>query len=198
MEHILISPGKLKLMLSKGDLDHYELSDAARDGTIAPESRRSIRLLLEDAGRLSGFDAGDDKLFIQLYPSKDGGAEIYITRLGGRPPEHTSDERLTLTRIGCFESLNELMLCCSALEPILAGGSNADSSAWSDGARYFLLITEEIGYHEYLERGGDCRIESMFGEFGRNIKNNTAVCYIKEHCFVFCKKNAVKILSDMI
>ena len=204
MEHILISPGKLKLMLTKEDLAHYELDHALDDGAV-DTSRLAFRTLLADAGRLSGFDAGGDKLFIQLYPSKDGGAEIYITRLG-RPraeessgPEYgISDERVKLEHIGVFDKLGDLLECCRRLLPLCEAAEDCVSSAWSDGKRYFLIIGESLRYRDYLDAAKRGRIEAVFGEYGRNIGDAFAISYVKEHCFNFCEKKAVKILADMV
>ncbi len=193
MEHILISPGKLKLMLTRDDLARYELTDAS----VSEGSRGAFKLLLEDAGRLTGFDAGDDKLFIQLYPSKDGGAEVYITRLGGLPPEKLLDDRLRLERAGAFESLAELLHCAKALKPALED-SEYESSAWHDCGRYFLVISENLTCHDYLERASGGKIENIIGEFGQIVRSMTAICCVKEHSFNFCEKNAVKILASMV
>ena len=201
MEHILISPGKLKLTLSRDDLERYDLGRAVDDGAV-DTSRLAFRMLLDDAGRLAGFDAGSDKLFIQLYPSKDGGAELYITKLGCdagacQKAAKPRDDKVKLTRIGVFETMSELLDCCRHLDRML-GQSDVMSSAYSDGKRYFLVISESISYHEYLEGSERKKIEAALGEYGRNIADAAAISYIKEHCFLFCEKKAVKILSDMV
>lgn len=202
MEHILISPGKLKLTLTRDDLERYDLERAVDDGAV-DTSRLAFRMLLDDAGKLAGFDAGSDKLFIQLYPSKDGGAELYITKLGnekgtyGNAARGQHNEKVKLTRIGVFDSMSELLECCKHLDLALSK-SEAESSAYTDGKRYFLLICESISYHDYLEGTERCKIEAAFGEYGRNIADMAAVSYVKEHCFAFCEKKAVKILSDMV
>lgn len=199
MEHILISPGKLKLMLTRDDLEHYELDRAVEDGAV-DSSRLAFRSLLDDAGRMSGFDAGDDKLFIQLYPSKDGGAEIYITKLSvsaaaTQRSQLNKNERVTLTRIGVFDSMTALLECCARLS---AFNADIESSAASDNTRYFLIITESLAYRDYLNGAHRSKIESLIGEYGRNIPDTTALSYVKEHCFKICEKKAVKILGSMV
>lgn len=198
MEHILISPGKLKLMLTRGDVERYDLVSAV-DGDADPESRQAFRTLLADAEQL-GFDPGNDRLFIQLYPSKDGGAEIYITRLGSRLPQSAGQdgrgERLSVTRIGCFDTLDELAGCCKQLQTSV--GKDSDSSAWveAEPKRWFLVVSELLTYRQFLDDG--LKTEAIIGEFGRNVKTPASISYIKEHCFNFCEKRAVKILGDMI
>lgn len=191
MEHILISPGKLKLMLTREDVLHYDLRPVIESGE-EPDSRQVFKALLADAGEI-GFDSGNDRLFIQLYPSKDGGAEVYITRLG----EHTRNDdpsgELPVTYIGCFDSLDDLIACCRQL-----AFTEGESSAWyeDEPRRWFLVISEVLSWREYLDRG--LGVEAIMSEYGRNIKAPGAIYYIKEHCFVFCEKRAVKILESMI
>ena len=189
MEHILISPGKLKLMLTREDVIRYDLKPVIESGE-EPDSKQTFKALLDDAGDL-GFDPGNDRLFIQLYPSKDGGAEVYITRLG----EHIrgGSGELPVTYIVCFDSLDDLLACCKRLS--FLGG---ESSAWYEEMpkRWFLVVSETVTWHDYLERG--LGVEAIIGEYGRNIKSQGAIYYIKEHCFNFCEKRAVKILESMI
>lgn len=193
MEHILISPGKLKLILTPADVEHYELPLSNDVGTERTE--RNLRALLDELGGL-GFDPGNDRLFVQLYPSKDGGAEIYITKLCEKPDTIASD-RLTITHIGCFDTLEELLCCCERL--VRSGfGEDGDSEAFYEDSpkRWFLILYESMSCREYLDRG--LRADAIIGEYGRNIKSHGTIYYIKEHCFIFCKKKAVKILGSMV
>ncbi len=195
MEHILISPGKLKLMLTRADVEHYELP-LSSDSDSDPRAQENLRSLLSELGEL-GFDPGNDRLFVQLYPSKDGGAEIYITKLGEKSVR-SSDERLTITHIGCFERLDELLSCCERLERSGFGDESCESCAWYENSpeRCFLVLHESMSCREYLDRG--FKAEAIIGEYGRNIKSCGAIYYLKEHCFNFCEKKAVKILGSMV
>ena len=83
--------------------------------------------------------------------------------------------------------MSELLDCCHHLDRML-DHNDAASSAYSDGKRYFLVISESISYHEYLEGSERKKIEAALGEYGRNIADAAAISYIKEHCFAFAKK----------
>ena len=194
MEHILISPGKLKLMLTRDDVERYDLTSAV-DGECDPESRQSFKALLADAGKL-GFDPGNDRLFIQLYPSKDGGAEIYITRLGERLPAANPREKFSVTHIGAFDSLSDLLCCCKRLGGFDSEESESSAFSDEDGQNYYLVLSESLTCREFLENG--LRIDAIIGEYGQKIKPSGAIYYIKEHCFEFCEKRAVKILGSMV
>ena len=77
-------------MLTRADIVRYSLSgiiDGQSDGAEDPRTKKdALRQILDEAGRIPGFD-GRGRMFIQLYPSRDGGAEIYITRLTSRGAE---------------------------------------------------------------------------------------------------------------
>lgn len=192
MEHILISPGKLKLMLTKDDLEKYEI-DCDGDSELM---RLAFRELLSDAERISGFDAGADKLFIQLYPSKDGGAEVYITKLGeGKLPQEDVGDTVKLTGIGLFDSMTALLGCCKSLST--AGRSYKSSSAWQDGGKYYLTLEQNVSYNDYLRGKATTPIEDIISEYGRNICKTTAMSYIHEHCLCFCRENAIERLAEM-
>ena len=78
MELILISNTKLKIMLDESDMRKYHIgneSDCADSGT-----RRAIRSLLERARDQIGFNTEGEEIFVQLYTSKHGGCELFVTK----------------------------------------------------------------------------------------------------------------------
>ena len=81
MELIPISMTKLKIMLTAPDMLHYELQ--GKDlSCVDAHTRRAFRHVLDDAHAQIGFDTRGEKLFIQLYASRDGGCELFVTKLG--------------------------------------------------------------------------------------------------------------------
>ena len=81
MELILISDKKLKVMLSASDMQKYELDNDTIDYDNT-ETRRAFWQILDEAKHKTGFDAASEKVFIQVYPSRGGGCEMYVTKLG--------------------------------------------------------------------------------------------------------------------
>ena len=78
MELILISNTKLKIMLDESDMIKYHIgseSDCAKGST-----RRAIRSLLDCAREQIGFNTDGEEIFVQLYTSKKGGCELFITK----------------------------------------------------------------------------------------------------------------------
>ena len=77
----MISGEKLKVMLSSADMEYYAISCDMLDSGNA-QSRCAFRKILEDARGQCGFDAAGAKVFVQVFPSKEGGCEMFVTKLG--------------------------------------------------------------------------------------------------------------------
>jgi len=192
MEHILISPGKIKLIMTRSDVEHYEL-DTAVIGETENVCRESLKSLFCDLGEIIGFDTRDEKLFIQLYPSKDGGAELYITKLGEKNEKPSLGE-ITLTRVVSFLKLSSMLEACKRLSD---NGRFEMSSAWHGDGAYYLMWEEKMEYREYLNGGRLERLLSCIGDDGHHIKDSAARFYLMECCECFCRRDAVAVLSAL-
>lgn len=92
MELILISNTKLKIMLNESDMKKYHIgseSDCAQSST-----RRAIRTLLECAKDQIGFNTDGEEIFVQLYTSKKGGCELFVTKCLSEAPSDEIYERI--------------------------------------------------------------------------------------------------------
>ena len=86
MELILINKNKLKIMLDENDMKKYHIgseSDCAEGST-----RKAIRNLLENAKDQIGFDTDGEEIFVQLYASKRGGCELFVTKCQAQNDEY--------------------------------------------------------------------------------------------------------------
>jgi negative regulator of genetic competence, sporulation and motility len=90
MELIVISKSKLKIMLTPPDMQRYELCDGQMD-CADEQTRRAFRHIFDDARDQIGFDTEGERLFVQLYTSRGGGCEIFVTKLGTRSGTCTYD-----------------------------------------------------------------------------------------------------------
>ena len=78
MELILISNSKLKIMLDEEDMREYRIGE---DSDCAePDTRKALRHLLDRARDEVGFNTDGSEIFVQLYTSKRGGCELFITK----------------------------------------------------------------------------------------------------------------------
>ena len=78
MELILISKSKLKIMLNESDMKEYSIGKDT--DCVDPSARKAIRSILERAKEQVGFNTEGDEIFVQLYTSKKGGCELFITK----------------------------------------------------------------------------------------------------------------------
>ena len=192
MELILINDSKLKIMLTPSDMKEYDISCESVDYKKT-ETRRAFWCILDDAKHKTGFDAASEKVYIQMYPSKEGGCEMYVTKLELKSSKESHHALLPLSRrflAFSFERLDELIGVCRRLRAIDFSGSS--EAHRSNTGRYVLIIDEPeenayIGLSEH----------SFIDEFGRreNVKHVKLMCH--EHASCICGENAVEILGSL-
>ena len=193
MEHILISPGKLKLTLTRSDVERYDL-DAVAYGEKEQVSRGALRELFSDLKNVAGFDAESERVFVQMYPSKDGGAELYITRLGRNDCDKEGNGTVKIGGVAVFSELCELLNTCSCL---LFEGEPKTSTAWHGEGRYYLVWDDEVDYRDYLRGDRKARISHIVENHGCVIRDSAASSYVKEYCRCLCSSDAVRTLGSL-
>lgn len=97
MELILINQTKLKIMLSAPDMKHYELLPEKLEHMTCTdhETRVAFRHIFDDAEARTGFHTSGEKLLVQMFTSKCGGCEIFVTRLENDPLMYPCEQSLT-------------------------------------------------------------------------------------------------------
>lgn len=214
MDLIRIDDNKMKIMLTPVDMQCYELDADAMDAD-SRETRRAFRHILDDVRVRTGFDALSDKLYVQLYPSREGGCEMFVTRLScaagesaKRPsagvgstslvPQNqeqrapSGDRNRTVAFV--FEALEHLLLACRRLRALSFPG---DSGAWrGEEGRYYLILSEGVERSSRLP-SLDRRALSFIHEYGTQQNAETVRLYIREHGCPICEKNAVMRLAEL-
>ncbi|MEE1115692.1 MAG: adaptor protein MecA [Clostridia bacterium] len=214
MELILISESKLKIMLTAQDMSRYDIDAMTLDYT-SDESRKAFHHILEDAKNETGFDTEGDRLFIQMYPSRSGGCELFVTKLGvlcsateGETPNEFSipltggtsvvqlkPERKSSNgpkRAGayCFEQMEWMLRVCRRLSSC---GYSGESSAYRDNDGKCYLILEEMNANLYSPLDE----YSFILEYGTYENAETLRLYIREHGTVICGSGAVEKLAHI-
>lgn len=187
MELILISDAKLKVMLSPEDMRRFDITCDDLDSTEIA-SRRAFWSILDEARSRTGFDPAGHKIFVQMYPSRGGGCELFVTRLGGKKEGESRKSRGFVAdaaaaaeqSLYAFSSLSDLLLGCRRLS------SEEDppaARAYTDEERcrfYLVLSADAPVLSEY--NGTRCRPRDF--------------AYIEEHCRMFCA-DAVTLLAPL-
>lgn len=180
MELILISDRKLKIMLSQKDMAKYSLKteDIDYDNTT---TKRAFLSILDEAKQKTGFDASNDKLYIQIFPCRAGGCEIFITKLSDSADTEclSADLKKHDRIIYRFTDLKHLLKVCSILEEQAYSG---ESSAYRNSCYYFLCLNKS---HDFIDEYADMRI------------NKNYIYHILEHFDRICAKDAVETLAPL-
>jgi len=187
MELILINSEKLKIMMSRDDMAEYDISCERADYKNT-ETRRAFWNILDQAKRRTGFDAASDKIYIQMYPSKEGGCEMYVTKLGFSEKEtQENTETETEPQIYRFDSLGTLLKVCSELDRL---GYTKFGRTYTDKSGFFLCLESEA-----IKKNAD-RI-AFLAEFGEKWDGDVFFRYKGEYCSPICEHASVGLLAAL-
>jgi hypothetical protein len=179
----MINGEKLKVMLSSADMEYYAISCDMLDSDNA-QSRCAFRKILEDARGQCGFDAAGAKVFVQVFPSKEGGCEMFVTKLGDASKinfqSQTNQTGKKFFYVYSFDCLNKMLEACAMIQRLQYSD---ESFAYTDTRRKRYFLTLETDIPNLSEFGGRrCRSNARF--------------YISEHCSLICE-GAVERLSAL-
>ena len=211
MEIILISECKLKIALCEEDLKAFEIRADELDYSNT-ETKRMFWDLLTRAKHKTGFDTDGQRVLVQLYPSKDGGCEMFVTKIGLLDTSESKDEKRStqgyeklssqikrskkgnVHKGSCsvfgFDSTEHLLHVCRRLSDM---GYIGDSSAYrGDNGRCYLFLAEvEAAVYSPLDEF------SFIAEYGTRENSDLTRYYVLEHCTPLCEKGAVSTLGKL-
>ncbi len=219
MDLIKINENKLKIMLTPTDMQCYDITtDEICCGNI--ETRRAFRNILEEARGRCGFVTDGSQIYVQLYPSREGGCEMFITKLGiceskaNTPPLPSSEKPIDPRRAllprpralpskdrdpamaFAFESLDALTQACRRLH---SGGMKITSTVYhGETGRYFLFLNES-GHNTVTPTCGllDRATVAIISEYGIKQNIDALRLYIREHARLILAKDAIEQLASM-
>ncbi len=215
MDLIKINDNKLKIMLSATDMLSFALDADNMDYTNS-QTREAFRHILEEARDRTGFDAKGNQIYVQLYPSREGGCEMFVTKLGvvcaledhshaqeksppkkataalPRPkPAAQADHNHTVAFV--FDAMEHLLCVCRRLYGRAFGGA---SEAWhGEEGKYYLLLSERGGIQRSILF--DRTLLSLLGEYGLQQNADTIRLYIREHARPICEADAIGRLAAL-
>ena len=201
MEFIRINESKLKVMLSKNDLEEFDIKTDELDYSNT-ETKRMFWDIIGRAKKSVGFCCDGVRVLVQLYSSRDGGCEMFVSKLENisssiddgnsqslcYKPLYKKGETECRTGAFSFERLEWLISVCRRL---LGIGYSEESSAYAgeDGKFYlFLGGLDATGYFAVDEY-------SFISEYGSAENTEVIKRFLTEHGSVICTSDAVKILS---
>ena len=195
MEFLLIGDSKIKIVLNKEEAEKYRLDNASPD-VSGPSARRIFWRILEQARLKVGFDPAGDKVLIQLYPLKNGGCEMFVTKLGILSESSArlvskSDRIAMLSKKRSLYSFDNLEDVIAAARAVLSRSSEISlkSDVYTDGERYFLSI-DEYG------KGGEAVEFPCILEFGTAVTAELST-YISEHADRLTDGDGIKRFASL-
>ncbi len=222
MELIVISESKLKIMLTSEDLLEYSL-DCNSLNYENTETRRAFWSILDEAKHRTGFDAASEKVFVQVYPSKKGGCEMYVTKLGifssrQRDEEDIYGENIRIKEDGRGASMKKCVQNDSSLhqgqiapeqnfgaayrfrkiEDMLSACRGLSFKAFSGNSSAYKCAEN---YYLLLKNIKNQYpfddVGDFIKEYGESVDADSLAIYIGEHGYCICESSAVETLGAL-
>lgn len=208
MEYIMINESKLKIILESSELEARAIESDDLD-YANPDAKKLFSEILDEARVRFGFDTTGYRVLLQLYPSCDGGCELFVTRLGklenddaeqksssgAQKPsrDQKKSKRRKEKRIYRFERLPDI---CDVCRRLLDIGFPAESSAYiSRNGDWYLSITYDDceGVNEILP----CSELSFISEYGYREDAEALSLYLCEYGRTICTEKAIESLGKI-
>ena len=149
MELIMVNSVKLKIILSPKDMEEMDITNDTLDYNCE-KTRKAFRTILERAKIETGFDIKHDRVYVQVFPSVDGGCEMFLTKRGQLLPEPKKEGtyfRKKYKLVSDLQSERKAYIADSAeLDDVIslclrmkAQGFSGKSSLYYLDGRYYLL-----------------------------------------------------------
>ena len=201
MELIVIDESRIKVMLTAEEMKAYRMEDGG--------TREILRGIMADACRKCGYGGTvmRGRVYVEMYPSREGGCELFVTKLAerGHGERKIDCERENGTGMGmksgnesilaeyrkyifrgrviyAFERMEDLLGACLGL---MKNGYRGESAAYRD--------EEKRGYYLILEQESPIASENL-----GSLCRSSLYYYINEHCRRLCDGcDAVVILGKL-
>jgi negative regulator of genetic competence, sporulation and motility len=180
-----LSAHTVKITLTRQDMSDYSIRSESLRSRSA-ESKRSLTRFLKRFQAESALfpDKSADRLFLEAFPSADGGCVMYVSTLGVEPlPDN--EEPLPAASLMCFaENLADLSGLCAGISDRIRG-----SSLYKVSGGWCLIITAERSEMPYISR--------LAGEYGEYSDDALDISCAAEHGSAVCRENAAAMLSEL-
>ena len=166
MEVIRINRERIKIMLSPADMVEMDISCEVLDN-FDKRGKEAFGKIMQEARDKCGFISCGRKILVQVFPSKDGGCEMFITKVNDS--ELTSHVKKQKKFYYKFEVFQDMLRFCAAIM-----NSINSCAAYKDIEKgIYYIVTDE-----------KCNI---CGEFGGMECSETCDVYILERCKMVCE-----------
>lgn len=223
MELTLISDSKLKVRLTRGELDGFSLTCETLDYDNT-ETKYALWSILKEAKSQTGFDTARERLYIKVYPQPDGGCDMLVAKIknniynsaeSSENALHKKAEKISsllssetispvssyaiseinpVRSIYSFDRISVLLEVCSKLCDIKFSGS---SSVYHESSGiYYLLLSCNDSSDRALALINEYCDKCITEANSSAVKYNETYSYIDEHCAPVCCNDAIQKLSE--
>ena len=196
MDVLKISDSKIKIMLTPSDVKRFRLDEENYDSSDK-RIRKKVWDILDEIKAYGEFDPSAGKLLIQFYPSRDGGAELFVTKLTdiSRSNERALSRSRDVTLLGNRKSFYRFLSKTDLIKVarILKGAKRIPkSNLFTDCSETFYLEVSERGASRL-----ECISEfAVLLEFADPIFSDISN-YINEHCTQIADGDAIDRLAEL-
>ena len=201
----MINTKKLKVILTPLDMARFNLTNDTMDyGTTA--TKKAFWDILDRAHRETGFDVSNDKLYVQIFPSHDGGCEMFVTKQPQEAASKTTSSPFEDLHNKYYRTLPSTKKQLAVLPydfEALAGlcaqlfqkGYRGKSSLFLlPAGQYLLYLDSERDYPSFVREKTDVNLDDypFLGEFGDvQDVDDKLDAYLSEHAKLLCERDAV-------
>ena len=199
MEFIVISNDKLKMILSEDEMLEYDIHPDSFNYAEST-SKNALKSLLDRALCETGFDSRKTKLFVQMFSSKTGGCEIFISKIEEQhhnvlEKEYQSNKKQLL----CYIFLDFKTLCNLCLR-IKQTDRKYKTSLYSDNKTKYCLIFLKNDRTPAYHSGdhNDVFYPPYLSEYGNTEESDAKFLdYLAEYYNCIINENAVEKVSSI-
>ena len=191
MEFIYINNKNLKVIFSEKELKDRSLKLCELDYSD-PKTKSFFWEIMDTAYLKTGFDVRNAKLSVKIFPSIDGGGEMFITK----STIHNNVLEDNDGDIVVIDDADKLYMLC---DRIRSYGYNGVSSLYIDENDSFYLVLSNVckmpSYisKKYRENIDSCAFASDYGSVYK--LNTERLAYLEEHMRKICDGNAIQSMT---
>lgn len=191
MEIMKIGHNSIKINLCAKEAREYNLTEESE--LCTDEMRGVFAKLLSRAKKEVGFEYTSKRVVAEVFSSKDGGCEIFVSQAGVenemyKDKSAPSEIRRVKTNTGVFsfDSLEKLLSATARLKKMSYSGKS--SIYYDEFLEKYYIILEDVSIKDIKY--------AFLSEYSKQMKSNFNL-YLKEHCKCLVKKDAVNCFSRL-
>ena len=197
MELVEISKEQLKVILTPEDLAFYKID--IESTAALQESKCAFLCMMDEIKAKTGFDIAGACVSVEIYESKGGGCEMFVTKTAGKEGSPGDKDK---SRIGgerkemvySFQTMELLLKMCRQLAR-LGYPEKSEAYALPGRGTCYLIIREKMS-DSAISRNALSEY-AFLSEYGKRKEGALARAYIKEHAKELSAPDAVNTLARL-